>query len=159
MVTMSSHNNGNKKPAAVETTTQSNLFEICTKYLWKYVQAPLLFWEDGNPVIANTKQKSIHGLIFEIKQRAGRNPRTIVGIHVAPYDDELDSQTRLSLEVVMKMMMPFDFAPESGDFFYNTDSEGNNTETDDENYTPKEAANKKQKISPKKNNYCSKRQG
>ena len=67
MVTMSSHNNGNKKPAAVETTTQSNLFEIRKKYLWKYVHDPLLFWEDGNPVIANTKQKSIHGLIFERK--------------------------------------------------------------------------------------------
>ena len=114
---MSSHNNGNKKPAAVETTTQSNLFEIRTKYLWKYVHAPLLFWEDGNPVIANTKQKSIHGLIFEIKQSAGRNPQTIVGIHFAPYDDKPDSQTRLSLEVVMKMMMPLNFAPEPGDFF------------------------------------------
>ena len=109
-----------------------------------------MFWKDGNPVIANTKQKSIHGLIFEIKQSAGRNPQTIVGIHFAPYDDKPDSQTRLFLEVVMKMMMPLDFAPKSGEFFYNTDSEGNNTETDNENYTPKETANKKQKISPKK---------
>ena len=50
----------------------------------------------------------------------------------------------------MKMMMSVNFAPEPGDFFYNTDSEGNNTETDNKNYTPKEAANKKQKISPKK---------
>ena len=139
---MSSQNNGNKKPAAVETTTQSNLFEIRTQYLWKYVHTPLLFWGNGNSVIANTKQKSIHGLIFEIKQSAGRNPQTIAGIHFAPYNDKPDSQTRLLLEVVMKMMMPLDFAPKRRDFFYNTDSEGNDTETDNENYTQKEAANK-----------------
>ena len=70
---MLSQNDGNKKPAAVETTTQSNLFEIHTQYLWKYVHTPLLLWGDGNTVIENTKQKSIHGLIFEIRQSAGRN--------------------------------------------------------------------------------------
>ena len=71
---MSSQKYGDKKPASVETNNKSNLFEIRTQYLWKYVNALLLFWEDGNPVITNTNQKSIHGLIFEIKQSAGKNP-------------------------------------------------------------------------------------
>ena len=142
---MSTPNNVDKKPAAVATTTKQNVIQIRGELLWRYIKTPLLFWEDGNHLIKNKKQKTILGLIYEVKGAAGWSTRTLIGVHYEPYDGNLDTWVNLLPEIVREMLMPFNYSPDYGDFFYKSDSEANDTETDDKFSTPKNTPKKKKK--------------
>ena len=142
---MSTPNNVDKKPAAVTLTTKQNVIQIRRELLWRYIKTPLLFWKDGNHLIKNKKQKTILGLIYKVKGTA----RTVIGVYYEPYNGNLDSRVNLSPEIVREMLMPFNYSPDYGDFFYKSDSEANDTESDDE-FTPKNTPKEKQKRSPYK---------
>ena len=114
---MSTPNNVDKKPAAVTTTTKQNVIQIRRELLWRYIKTPLLFWEDGNHLIKNKKQKTILGLIYEVKGAAGRSTRTVIGVHYEPYDGNPDSRVNLSADIVREMLMTFNYSPDYGNFF------------------------------------------
>ena len=103
-------------PPEKPLTRPQNIQKLKQLYLYRFVDTPLSFWDDGSTIIKDSDDYYILGRIYALRVPRRKKSPVICHIHFAPTKDEPEFRCDIELDVAMEMMHDKEFKCWPGTF-------------------------------------------